>query len=160
MRDEQPERGNHQQPEEVNDEQLERVNQEDRLERMNDEQSEQVNRGDQSKRMSYEQSEQGNHEQLVNPTNTEQVVIVKQTENNGMAIAALILGIFSVFLAWIPLIPYVTAILAIVFGFLGMKVQIQKTLGIIGIILGGATFILKIGFWILFILGIAAELSY
>lgn len=94
------------------------------------------------------------------PAGTGQAVLVQQSTNNGMAITALILGVVSIVLSWIPFIPYITAILAIVFGFLGLRIPTQKILGIIGIVLGAATFILKIGFWIMLFLGIAAELSY
>lgn len=80
--------------------------------------------------------------------------------SNGMAIAALILGVVSVTVAWFPLISYITAILAIVFGFIGMKNPHQKALAIVGIVLGFLTFILKIGFWILIIIGIASEMMY
>src|SRR5690625_1003702 len=95
------------------------------------------------------------------PAGTGQAVSAQQqSKNNGMAITALILGVVSIVLSWIPFIPYITAILAIVFGFLGLRIPTQKVLGIIGIVLGAATFILKIGFWIMLFLGIAAELSY
>lgn len=101
-------------------------------------------------------------QQIEQPAGTGQAVSPssQSSPNNGMALTALILGIVSIVLSWIPFIPYITAILAIVFGFIGLRMQRQKALGIIGIVLGALTFILKIGFWIMLFLGIAAELSY
>lgn len=82
-------------------------------------------------------------------------------QNNGMAIAGLILGVASVVLSWIPFIPYITAILAIIFGAIGMKKgNTHRGLAIVGLATGVLTFVIKIGFWLIIILGIFAELSY
>lgn len=105
----------------------------------------------------------GGQSQAGGPQSVEQAQTphpIPASTNNGMAIAALILGVVSIALSWFPMISYVTAILAIVFGFIGMKNQHQKSLAIVGVVLGFLTFILKIGFWVLIFIGIASEMMY
>lgn len=104
---------------------------------------------------SHEQhTQQGAETQPANPTGVNQ-------QNNGIAIAGLILGVASVILSWIPFIPYITAILAIIFGAIGMKKgNAHRGLAIVGLATGVLTFVLKIGFWLFIILGVFAELSY
>ena len=77
-----------------------------------------------------------------------QTVIVQQAPGNGLAVSALVLGIIGLVLYWVPLIPWPLAILAIIFGAIGVKKQIKKGFAITGIVTGIVTVGLKIWFWI------------
>lgn len=66
---------------------------------------------------------------------------------SSMAVASFVLGLFSIFVGWVPFIGQVPSVLAIVFGFVALK-NIKKsenvggkTMAIWGICLGG--------FWII-----------
>lgn len=100
-------------------------------------------------------------EQSIHPPEQENepVVVVQQQETNGMAVTALILGIVSIVLVWIPFLPYITALLAVIFGIIGLKGTVHRALAIVGLVLGALAFILKIGFWIMLFIGIAADLA-
>lgn len=75
------------------------------------------------------------------------VQIDEQVKSSGMGVTALILGIISLVLVLIPAIPYILAILAIIFGSLG-KNRPGKGMAITGIVTGIITLALKILFWI------------
>ncbi|GIN59038.1 hypothetical protein [Lederbergia ruris] len=91
--------------------------------------------------------------------NTEKIIIQKE-ETNGLATAAMVLGIIGIILGVIPFIGWFTLplwLLAIIFGFIGMRNPVKKGFAITGIILGTLTFVYKIGFWIVLILSSAAS---
>jgi hypothetical protein len=79
---------------------------------------------------------------------------------NGLAIASLVLGILAVVLSLIPFLGYLSLILAIIFGFIGLseakKSGTGKGLAIAGLILGFSALIIKLLF-ILFIFGMASD---
>lgn len=77
-----------------------------------------------------------------------QTVYVQVAPGNGLAVAALVLGIIGLVLSMVPFIPYPLAILAIIFGAIGIKKQIKKGLAITGIVTGIITLGLKVWFWI------------
>ncbi|KMK78065.1 DUF4190 domain-containing protein [Alkalihalobacillus pseudalcaliphilus] len=78
-------------------------------------------------------------------------VVVQAQESNGLAVSALVLGIIGLVLFWVPFIPYPLAILALIFGFIGLKKQVKKGLAITGIVTGAVTLLLKLLFWIGFV---------
>jgi hypothetical protein len=69
-----------------------------------------------------------------------------RNQSKGLAITALVLGVVGLVLYWVPIIPYPLAILAIIFGAIGLTQQ--KVMALIGLILGLATLALKAWFWI------------
>ncbi|MEQ2527880.1 DUF4190 domain-containing protein [Bacillaceae bacterium CLA-AA-H227] len=71
-------------------------------------------------------------------------------QGNGLAVTALVLGIVGLVLGWVPVLPYPLGILAIIFGFIGMRKPIKKGLAITGLITGIITILGKILFWSLF----------
>ncbi|PSL48587.1 hypothetical protein B0H94_104188 [Salsuginibacillus halophilus] len=74
-----------------------------------------------------------------------------QTAENGFAVASLVLGIIAVVFNLIPFIPYGLAILAIIFGALGLRNSNRRGMAIAGLILGGIALLLKAMFWIFII---------
>jgi len=79
-------------------------------------------------------------------------------ETSGFAIAALILGIVSVLVGWIPFFGLVPIILAIIFGIIALtkvnKKKVQgKGMAIAGLIMGGVMLIVSI--IIFFVAGVA-----
>jgi len=68
---------------------------------------------------------------------------------SGLAITALVLGILSLFLMWIPIIGQIISIVAIVFGIISLNKIKQdsslegKGMAIAGIVLGGVTLLLS-----------------
>ncbi|MEI3607787.1 DUF4190 domain-containing protein [Pseudogracilibacillus sp. SE30717A] len=85
------------------------------------------------------------------------VIQVQTQPSNGLAIAALVIGIIGVVLNWIPFIPYILGLLAIIFGIFALSEPVRRGFSIAGIILGIVTFLFKIGFWIIVILSAAAS---
>ncbi|TKD67697.1 DUF4190 domain-containing protein [Pseudalkalibacillus hwajinpoensis] len=75
------------------------------------------------------------------------VNVTQQQQSNGLAVSALVLGIIGLVLFAVPLIPYPLAILAIIFGVIGMKNPIKKGFAVTGLITGIVTIGLKIWFW-------------
>ena len=77
--------------------------------------------------------------------------------SNGMAVAALVLGIIGLVLFWVPLLGMVLAILAIIFGGVGMSRANQgasgKGLAIAGLVLG----IVAIAIYVLAILAYTSQ---
>ncbi|XKH50515.1 DUF4190 domain-containing protein [Chryseomicrobium palamuruense] len=77
-----------------------------------------------------------------------QTIIIQKQEGNGLAVTALVLGIIGLVLFMVPFLPYPLAILAIIFGLIGMKKPIKKGLAITGLVTGLITIGLKVWFWI------------
>lgn len=69
-------------------------------------------------------------------------------KENGLAITSMILGIVGLVFFWVPFIPYPLAILAVIFGFVGMKKVVGKGFSVAGIVTGLITLGLKLMFWI------------
>ncbi|KRG11138.1 hypothetical protein [Lederbergia galactosidilytica] len=91
--------------------------------------------------------------------NTEKIIIQKE-ESNGLATAAMVLGIIGIILGVIPFVGWFMLplwLLAIIFGFIGMRNPIKKGFAITGIILGTLTFVYKIGFWVILLITSAAS---
>lgn len=96
-------------------------------------------------------------ESETNVQTEQQVIEVETTRGNGLAVAALVMGILGVVLNLIPFIPYVLGLLAIIFGIFALTEPVRRGFSITGIILGVLTFVFKIGWWILIILSAAAS---
>lgn len=73
-------------------------------------------------------------------------------QGNGLAVASMVLGIIGLVLFWVPIMPYPLAILAVIFGFVGLKKPVGKGFSVTGVITGLITLGLKLMFWI----GVAA----
>ncbi len=78
----------------------------------------------------------------------QQQVVYAQPQGNGLAVTALVLGIIGLVFSMVPFLPYPLAILAIIFGFIGLKKQVKKGLAITGIVTGIITLGLKVWFWV------------
>jgi hypothetical protein len=78
----------------------------------------------------------------------QQINTIPQSQGNGLAVTALVLGIVGLVLYLVPFLPYPLAILAIIFGLIGMKKQVKKGFGLTGVITGIITIGLKIWFWV------------
>lgn len=74
-------------------------------------------------------------------------VVNPQAQGNGLAVTALVLGIVGLVFFLVPILPYPLAILAIIFGVIGMKKQVKKGLAITGLVTGIITLGIKISFW-------------
>ncbi|MFC4075469.1 hypothetical protein [Salinithrix halophila] len=86
-------------------------------------------------------------------------IVIQTPEGNGLATAALVLGIIGLVIGIIPFVGWLVFplwILAIIFGAIGARKKIKKGQAIAGIVLGTGTFVLKVGFWILMLIGIAS----
>lgn len=84
--------------------------------------------------------------------NTHRVIIEKNSDLNGLAVAAMILGILGVVLNIIPFIPYALSLIAIIFGFIALNNPGKRGMAIAGIILGAVGLAMKFLFW--FFIGI------
>ena len=72
---------------------------------------------------------------------------------NGMAVAALVLGILSLILSWLLVVDFILAVLAIIFGAVGLSTANKrngagKGMAIAGLVLGLITIALGIIFWV------------
>jgi len=70
-----------------------------------------------------------------------------------MAVAALVLGILSLILSWLLVVDFILAVLAIIFGAVGLSAAAKRGgagrgMAIAGLILGALTIVLGIIFWI------------
>ncbi|MGG2201874.1 hypothetical protein [Paenibacillus validus] len=89
--------------------------------------------------------------------NVQRIVIEKQ-DSNGLATAALVCGIIGLVLGLIPFFGWFMLplwVLAIIFGYIGMKKPIKAGMAKAGLIIGVITVVYKFGFWILFLMGLA-----
>ncbi|ETI70219.1 hypothetical protein [Neobacillus vireti] len=77
-----------------------------------------------------------------------QTIYVQKAEGNGLAVAGLVLGIIAVVLNWVPFLPYILGVLAIIFGAVGMRKTIKRGMSITAIILGVVSIGMKILFWV------------
>lgn len=74
-------------------------------------------------------------------------------QGNGLAVAALVLGILSLILSWLLVVDFILAVLAIIFGAVGISTANKrngagKGMAIAGLVLGLITIALGIIFWI------------
>ncbi|HEU0031944.1 MAG TPA: DUF4190 domain-containing protein [Kofleriaceae bacterium] len=76
----------------------------------------------------------------------------QQQGGNGLAIAGMVLGIIGLVLFWVPFLSWVLALLAIVFGAIGMnkakRVMRGKGMAMTGLILGIITMIAGVAFFV------------
>lgn len=77
-------------------------------------------------------------------------------KTNGMAIAALIVGIVAFLSGWVPFWGFVAGATAVILGALSMKHKESKGLSITGLILGGLATLTSIVCTVLFFLGVLA----
>jgi hypothetical protein len=76
---------------------------------------------------------------------------VAQPQGNGLAVAALVLGIISIVFSWVPFFDWLLAILAIIFGAVGISAAnkrggVGKGMAVAGLILGLITVVIGIIF--------------
>ena len=71
-----------------------------------------------------------------------QTTVNQNAEGNGLAVAGLVLGIIAVVLVFVPVLPYILGILAIIFGGVGIKKPVKTGMAKASIVLG---IIAKIG---------------
>ena len=67
-----------------------------------------------------------------------------ENKGKGFSIAALILGICALVFCWIPVVNWILAILAVVFGIIGLVKKAKKGMAITGLILGGISLLVAI----------------
>jgi hypothetical protein len=72
-------------------------------------------------------------------------------QGNGLAVAALVLGILSVVFSWVPFFDWVLAVLAVIFGAVGIstankRMGAGKGMAVAGLVLGLITVVLGIVF--------------
>lgn len=84
-----------------------------------------------------------------------------ENKGKGLAIAALVLGICAFVFAWVPVLNWILAILAIVFGIIALVKKAKKGMAIAGLVLGAVSILVAICMSIfgLAILGAASESS-
>ncbi len=68
---------------------------------------------------------------------------MKKKNESGLAIASLVTGILSVILLFIPIIPQLLAVAAIITGIIGIKKK-QGVMAIIGLVLGSLSIVMTI----------------
>ncbi|WP_338449595.1 PASTA domain-containing protein [Niallia oryzisoli] len=97
-------------------------------------------------------------------TNTEKEsrTILVETKSNGSAVTALVLGIIGVVVGFIPYIGWFMIpvwLLAIIFGFIGMRKKFRRKMAVTGLALGILGAVYKIGFWIVAAGGLFAAIA-
>ncbi|MEI6850655.1 MAG: DUF4190 domain-containing protein [Candidatus Saccharibacteria bacterium] len=94
-----------------------------------------------------------NPEPVSNPTPSPTVINTQKT--NGVAVAAMIVGIIAFVVAWAPFIGFVTGIVAIILGIIGLKKTTEKGMSIVGIVTGAMSALSSLVITLMFIAGIA-----
>lgn len=70
--------------------------------------------------------------------------------NNPMAIVSLVLGVIALLFSYVLIISDLLAILAIIFGLLGLRIHRLKKLAIAGLILSGISLIMTL-YYVIFV---------
>jgi hypothetical protein len=88
-----------------------------------------------------------------------QTIYIQAQPSNGLAIAALVLGIISLFLFWIPFLGWVPVIGGLVCGLLALQRPYGRGMAIAGVACSGITLAIKVWFWmaIIGVLGMAVH---
>jgi hypothetical protein len=73
------------------------------------------------------------------------------SQTNGLALAALIVGIISVVLCWIPFFNFVPAIIGIILGILARRRPEQRGLGLAGLILSIIALVISVVYLIILV---------
>lgn len=92
-----------------------------------------------------------------------QRIVIERNEGNGLAVAALVCGIIGLVLGLIPFMGWFMLplwILAIIFGFIGMKKPIRAGMAKAGLIIGAITVVYKFGFWIMVLISAASSVPH
>lgn len=63
-------------------------------------------------------------------------VNVNQSQGNGLGVAALVLGIIGIVFFWVPFVNWISGVLAIIFGAVGVRKPVKKGVAKAGLILG------------------------
>ncbi|MGO8687118.1 MAG: DUF4190 domain-containing protein [Candidatus Dormibacteria bacterium] len=76
-----------------------------------------------------------------------------QQTGNGVALTSMVLGLVGVVLSWLPIFDFVFAVLAIVFGTLGISSADRrggagKGMAVAGVVLGVVTLAISIAMWV------------
>ena len=69
---------------------------------------------------------------------------VPQKPRIGLGLASMILGIVTFMFFWMPLIPFTTGVLAVIFGIIALAKKCRKSFALTGLITGGASLLLMI----------------
>ena len=85
----------------------------------------------------------------MNEVGETQRIIVEKSNEKGLAVTVMILGILGVVLNIIPFLPYAVSILAIIFGVIALDNPAKRGMSLAGLILGIVGLGMKIIFWIL-----------
>jgi|SRR5580692_561716 hypothetical protein len=93
--------------------------------------------------------------QPVPPTQTINIQTpVAVAPSNGMAVAALILGIIALVTFWIPILGWISPIVGLILGLVAMQRPYGRGMAIAGIACSAVALVIKVAFWVV-ILGIA-----
>lgn len=85
-----------------------------------------------------------------------------QKQKTGMSVAAMVLGILAILLAWFPIGSYVAvllALLALIFGIVGVRRGVNKGMAVTGIVLGAIALIASIVMSIIWTIGFRLALE-
>ncbi|HTX49367.1 MAG TPA: DUF4190 domain-containing protein [Caulobacteraceae bacterium] len=70
---------------------------------------------------------------------------------NGVAVAALVLGILALFFFWIPFLGWIPVLVGLVLGFVALQQPQGRGMAIGGIVCAGIAFAIKIWLWVMVI---------
>jgi len=90
---------------------------------------------------------------MSNPAPTPITKTVQPT--NGIAVAAMVVGIISLILVWVPFVGFVGGIAAIVLGIIALKKTIGKGMSIAGIVTGAISILCSLVIAFMFLAGLA-----
>jgi hypothetical protein len=82
------------------------------------------------------------------PTQTTGAPPPSVASTNGLAVAALVLGILALVFFWLPFLGWIPAVLGLVFGLVAMQRPDGRGMAIAGVVCSGIALALKIWFWI------------
>ncbi|MBC7943260.1 DUF4190 and DUF4352 domain-containing protein [Candidatus Saccharibacteria bacterium] len=105
------------------------------------------------------QSEQTNTPPAPQPAPVVPPVAVTPQNNpqtsNGLAIAAMVIGIVAFLLGWVPFLGFALGVTAIVLGIVGLKKSTGKGMSIAGLVTGGLAVLLNLVFVAIFLTSLA-----
>ena len=96
------------------------------------------------------------------PTQTINIQAPAAAPSNGLAVAALVLGILALLFFWIPFLGWIPVILGLVFGLVALQRPESRGMALAGVICSAIALAIKVLFWIALagIIGAAASAGH
>jgi hypothetical protein len=94
------------------------------------------------------------------PTQTINIQPAVAQPSNGMAVAAMVLGIVGLLIFWIPIVGWICPIVGLILGLVALQRPYGKGMAIAGVACSAVALLIKVVFWVLVITAVGAAASH